>query len=64
MLNEHCSYTLTLNCNIVDYRSGLVGGFGWVRKVEWLVGQWIVGVISFQKIFVLSKTSYCGERVG
>ena len=31
-------------------------GFGWawwVRKGEWLVGHWVVGVISFQKIFGL-----------
>ena len=38
---------------------GQLGGSGGSERVmgEWLVGQWVVGVISFQKIFGL-----CGPR--
>ena len=28
------------------------------------MGQWIVGVISFQKIYIWSKTSYSGDKWG
>ena len=43
----------------------VLGGFGGsggsVRVMSgWSVGQWIVGVISFQKMYIIN-VSYCGE---
>ena len=51
-----CPYTLTNKKYYIVYkRSGWVGfgGSGGSGRMlcEWLVGQWIVGVISFQKKF-------------
>ena len=55
-------YMVWILQNVIQWRNGQVGwvlgGFGgsdgslWVMG-EWSVGQWIVGVISFQKIFGL-----------
>ena len=54
--------------NLVNLVNLVLGGFGGSGRMmcEWLVGQWIGGLTSSQKIFgfVLSKRSYDGEKVG